>query len=271
MPQSNEIEQLVIVGGGTAGWMTAASCARFLNDGKRQITLIESDEIGTIGVGEATIPPIMNFNKMLGIEENDFLKATQGTAKLGIEFVNWGKIGDRYIHPFGDFGEDIHGISFHQLWLRESLRGNPAPIWDYSISIQAAKLGRFARPAGNAPAPFNKLRYAFHFDAALYAMFLRNCAEKLGVKRQEGRITTVHRRTEPGLREGFIESVQLADGRRIEGDLFIDCTGFSGLLIEKELGAGFDDWSHWLPMDRAVAVPTANLKSPDPHQPLHRA
>jgi tryptophan halogenase len=142
MPQSNEIESVVIVGGGTAGWMAAASFARFLNDGKRKITLVESEEIGTIGVGEATIPPIMAFNQLLGIDENEFLRATQGTVKLGIEFVNWGKKGDSYIHPFGDFGEDIHGINFHQLWLREYLRGNQVPIGDFSISVAAAKLGR---------------------------------------------------------------------------------------------------------------------------------
>jgi len=264
MPQSNEIESVVIVGGGTAGWMAAASFARFLNDGKRKITLVESEEIGTIGVGEATIPPIMAFNQLLGIDENEFLRATQGTVKLGIEFVNWGKKGDSYIHPFGDFGEDIHGINFHQLWLREYLRGNQVPIGDFSISVAAAKLGRFARPAANAPAPLNKLRYAFHFDAGLYAKFLRNYAEKLGVTRREGRITAVHRR-ESGQQQGFIESVQLADGSRIAGDLFIDCSGFTGLLIDKEMGSAFDDWSHWLPMDRAVAVPTANIASPVPY------
>lgn len=261
MSQINEIERVVIVGGGTAGWMVAASFARFLNDGTRKIVLVESDEIGTIGVGEATIPPIIAFNQMLGIDEHEFLRATQGTFKLGIEFVNWGKNGDRYLHPFGDFGEDLHSIPFHQLWLREHQRGNPAPLSDYSISAQAAGLGHFARPAASASAPFNKLRYAFHFDASLYARFLRSYAEQRGVVRHEGRIVAVHRRHD----DGFIKSVQLVDGRTIEGDLFIDCSGFSGLLIAETLGVEFEDWRKWLPMDRAVAVPTANVASPAPY------
>lgn len=258
--QEDTIENVVIVGGGTAGWMAAAAFSRFLNNGRRRITLIESDEIGTVGVGEATIPPIKNFNEMLDINENDFLRATQGTFKLGIEFLNWGKQGDRYFHPFGTYGHDLQGISFHQLWLREFQRGNPGPISDYSMSCVAAANGRFGRPSPTARSPVSQIGYAFHFDASLYARFLSGYAQQHGVIRREGKIINVHRRAS----DGFIESVELVGGERIGGDLFIDCSGFRGLLIEEALGAGYEDWSHWLPVDRAIAVPTANVGSPDP-------
>jgi tryptophan halogenase len=256
-----EIGRVVIVGGGTAGWMAAAAFSRFLNNGRRRITLVESDAIGTVGVGEATIPPIVDFNRMLDINENDFLRATGGTFKAGIEFVNWGRVGDRYFHPFGFHGHDLHGIAFHQLWLREKMRGaEPGDIARYSMSANAAALRRFARPGRGAKPPLTQLLYAFHFDASLYARFLRGIAERQGAERREGKIVKVHRDGE----SGDVLSVELESGERIEGDLFIDCSGFRALLIEQELGSGWHDWTHWLPCDAAIAVPTALSGSPDP-------
>jgi len=256
-----EIGRVVIVGGGTAGWMAAAAFSRFLNNGRRRITVVESDAIGTVGVGEATIPPILGFNGMLDINENEFLRATKGTFKAGIEFVNWGQIGKRYFHPFGFYGHDLHGIAFHQLWLRETMRGAaPGDIAQYCMSAMAAGMGRFARPGRGAKPPLTQLLYAFHFDASLYAKFLRGIAERQGAERREGRIVKVHRDGETG----DVLSVELEGGQRVEGDLFIDCSGFRGLLIEQELEAGWHDWSHWLPCDAAIAVPTSLTGPPDP-------
>jgi tryptophan 7-halogenase len=258
---ANRLKRVVIVGGGTAGWMAAAALSRFFNDGTRTITLIESDAIGTVGVGEATIPPIRNFNAMLDISEAEFLRETRGTCKLGIEFVNWGRIGDRYFHPFGEYGQDLHGIPFHQLYLREQARtGQAGIIGDYSMSTVAAAAKRFARPAPTAQSVVNQIAYAYHFDAGLYAAFLRRLAERQGTVRIEGTITQVNRCGETG----DVTSVTLNDGAQIAGDLFIDCSGFRGLLIEEALETGYEDWSHWLPMDRALAVPTANAGPPDP-------
>ncbi|MAF28762.1 MAG: tryptophan halogenase [Croceicoccus sp.] len=256
----NAVDRVVIVGGGTAGWMTAAAMSRFFDNGRRKITLVESDAIGTVGVGEATIPPIRNFNGMLDIPENEFLRATHGTFKLGIEFVDWGRKGDRYIHPFGNFGRDLHGIPFHQLWLRENARGGGADISDYSMSSVAALMGRFGRPSPDARSPVSEMFYAFHFDASLYAAYLRQLAERQGTIRREGRIVKAHRDGE----SGYITSVELEGGIHIEGDLFIDCSGFRGLLIEDALETGYEDWSHWLPVDRALAMPTSNIASPAP-------
>lgn len=257
------IGKVVIVGGGTAGWMAAAAISKYFDDGRRTVTLVESDAIGTVGVGEATIPPIRNFNAMLGIDENQFLKETRGTFKLGIEFVDWGKQGDRYFHPFGEHGQDLHGIAFHQLYLREMARSGIAGVSGiaaYSMSSVAASLGRFGRPSSQAKSPVSQIGYAFHFDASLYAAFLRRRAEAQGTVRREGRICEVKRDEE----SGDVVSVVLEDGREIEGELFIDCSGFRGLLIEDALESGYEDWSKWLPMDRAIAVPTVNAGSPDP-------
>jgi tryptophan halogenase len=254
------IRRIVIVGGGTAGWMAAAAFTSLLDRRELDIVLIESDEIGTVGVGEATIPPLMAFNHMVGIDEDEFLAAAQGTFKLGIEFVDWGAEGERYFHPFGPHGQDYRGVHFHQLYLRESKRRQLPDIREWSMSGVAAELGRFVRPAPNAPMPLAQILYAFHFDAGLYAQFLRRHAEAKGAQRIEGKIVDV---ALDGA-TGHVTGVTLADGREVEGELFIDCSGFRGLLIEEKLGTGYEDWSHWLPCDRAVAVPSRLAGPPDP-------
>jgi len=260
----HSIREVVIVGGGTAGWMAAAALSRFLNNGYTRVTLIESEEIGTIGVGEATIPPLIAFNSLLGINENEFMKATQATFKLGIEFVNWGGVGDRYFHPFGSMGQDLQGLPFHQLYLRERARRVMPDITEWAMTAVAASRGKFARPGREAQFPLNQLNYAFHFDAGLYARFLRNFAEAGGVRRIEGRIVDVQMNGETG----FVESVKLGDGQSVAGELFIDCSGFRGLLIEQALETGYEDWTHWLPCDRAIAVPS---KLSGPAEPFTRS
>jgi tryptophan halogenase len=260
----HSIRKIVIVGGGTAGWMAAAAFSALLEKGAFEIDLVESDEIGTVGVGEATIPPLVAFNNLLGINEDEFLAASQGTFKLGIEFVDWGAPGERYFHPFGPHGQDLKAVHFHQLYLRESKRRPLADIKEWSMSGAAAELRRFARPGPDARLPLSQLAYAFHFDAGLYARFLRSYAERGGVRRIEGRIVDVAVDGE----SGHVRSVTLADGASVEGELFLDCSGFRGLLIEQTLGTGYEDWSRWLPCDRAAAVPT---KLPGPPEPFTRS
>jgi tryptophan 7-halogenase len=254
------IRRVVIVGGGTAGWMAAAALSASLPSGSVEILLVESDEIGTVGVGEATIPPLIAFNDMLGLNEDEFLTATRGTFKLGIEFVDWGAIGERYFHPFGAHGADLNGVHFHQLYLREAERRPLPDIREWSMSAIAAELGRFARPGPGARLPLSQLVYAFHLDAGLYAQFLRRHAERKGVQRVEGKIIDAALDAETG----HVRSVTLTCGRTIDGELFIDCSGFRGLLIEEKLGTGYVEWGKWLVCDRAVAVPCHLPGPPDP-------
>jgi tryptophan 7-halogenase len=254
-PTSNAagIQKLVIVGGGTAGWMAAAALSKILKQ-RISIELVESDEIGTVGVGEATIPMINIFNQAVGIDENEFIRATNGTFKLGIEFVNWGKLGDRYIHGFGRFGQDLGSVDFHQYWLRQYLQGKAPDLEAFSINRMACRANKFMRPdASLANSPLSEIAYAFHFDAGLYAKFLRGISERAGVKRTEGKIREVKQAV-----DGSIAGLVLESGIEITGDLFLDCSGFQGLLIEKTLQTGYEDWTHWLPCDRAVAVPCEN-------------
>jgi tryptophan 7-halogenase len=251
--QKQSIRRVVIAGGGTAGWTAAAALAQQLGP-LLDITLVESEEIGTVGVGEATIPTIRNFHALLGINEREFMSATQSTFKLGISFENWARNGDRYIHAFGDIGKTTWMGGFHNMWLMAKAAGFGGDLGDYCFEHQAAVADKFAI---SESAPMN---YAFHLDAGLYAKFLRRQFEPKGVKRVEGKIASVVQNSE----SGFVEALVLESGQRIDGDFFIDCTGFRGLLIEQTLKAGYEDWRQWLPTDSALAVqtPSANRLPP---------
>jgi tryptophan halogenase len=240
-----KLKKVVIAGGGTAGWMVAAALSKQL--GKvLNIVLVESDDIGTVGVGEATVPPIRVFHKLLGINEQEFMRATSATFKLGISFENWGNIDDNYIHSFGKTGKESYLADFQHFWLRGLKEGIKTNFGDYCYELQAAKAGKFAKSSKST------INYAYHLDATAYAKFLRSFSEKLNVKRVEGKIVDVMQDAQSDI----IQSLTLDSGQVITGDLFIDCTGFRGLLIEQTLQTGYEDWSHWLPCDSAVAVQT---------------
>ena len=241
--------------------MTAAALAKVLGRDYAAITLIESDAIGIVGVGEATIPQIGTYNRMLGIDEDEFVRRTKGSFKLGIEFVDWTRRGHRYFHPFGTYGVNMEGVSFHAFWQRLQQEGSGGDIADYSLMATAAKRNKFMRPFDAGDSPLSYIAYAFHFDAGLYSLYLRSFAEGLGVVRHEGKIVNVNQRAE----DGFITSVDMEDGSSVEGELFIDCSGFRGLLINQTLGVGFVDWTHWLPCDRALVVPCEGVEQITPY------
>uniref|UniRef100_UPI0035CB0192 tryptophan halogenase family protein n=1 Tax=uncultured Sphingomonas sp. TaxID=158754 RepID=UPI0035CB0192 len=250
---SAPIRTIVILGGGTAGWMTAAALAKALAGTGTAIRLIESDEIGTVGVGEATIPTIHWFNQIVGLDEAAFMKATGATYKLGIEFVGWNGPDSRYLHPFGTYGPPQDGVTFLHRMLRGRLAGKAVRAEDFSLTAQAAYAGCFARPVADRRSLLSTLGYAYHFDAGRYAQYLRTLAEAGGVERIEGKVTQIDQHPETG----FIRTLTTDRGTIVDGELFIDCSGFRGMLIEQTQGAGFEDWSHWLPCDRAWAAPSA--------------
>lgn len=254
------IKHVAILGGGTAGWMTAAALAKLLPS-NINVTLIESEHIGTVGVGEATIPHLRFFNQRLGIDESAFMQATNATFKLGIEFANWGQTNDAYIHPFGDYGHRIRGIEFHQIWLAQYRAGRAKPLDDYSLPVLAATKGKFDKPHADPNHVGSTFSYAYHIDATAYAKYLRKFSEYLGVVRKEGMIVDVICRNSTG----DIDALVCNDGERIQADLFVDCSGFKGMLIEQVMQAGYDDWSHWLPCNKAVAIACESTTSPLPY------
>ncbi|PAX07616.1 tryptophan halogenase family protein [Sphingomonas lenta] len=257
---TDRIERVVILGGGTAGWMTTTALAKSF--GRRlRVTLLESDEIGTVGVGEATIPTIHWFNELIGLDEAEFFRATKASFKLGIEFVDWARPGHRYFHPFGHYGVQLPGVSFHHRWLKARADGLDLPLSAFSLATRLADENRFAKPQGDARSILSTLGYAYHFDAGLYARHLRTLAEADGVRRVEGKLRDVERHPETG----HIAALTTERGERLEGDLFIDCSGFRALLIEGVMSAGYDEWSHWLPCDRAVAMPCARVAETTPY------
>ncbi len=257
---SEPIRSILIVGGGTAGWMAAAALQRTLGP-HAKVSLVESDDIGIVGVGEATVPPIRDFNALIGLDEAEFMRETRATLKVAIVFKDWGHIGNRYVHPFGTFGRGPTLADFQQTYYSLKARGLAGDLGDYSVCWRAADAGKVGDRDPDPRSPRNSLFSAYHFDAGLYARYLRKVCEGRGVERIEGKIVDVVQRGE----DGFIDGVTLEDGRVLKADLFIDCTGFRALLIEGALKAGYEDWSHWLPVDRAVAVPCAGVKPLTPY------
>lgn len=254
------IRSILIVGGGTAGWMAAAALQRTLGP-HVSVTLVESEEIGIVGVGEATVPPIRDFNTMIGLDEAEFMRETKATLKLAIVFQDWGQVGVRYTHPFGTFGPGPTLGDFQQTFFALRSKGRAGPLGDYSICWRAAEAGKVGARDADFRSPRGGLFTAYHFDANLYAKYLRRVCEGRGVQRVEGKVVEVVQRPE----DGFVDSITLEDGRSLSADLFIDCTGFRGLLIEGALKAGYEDWSHWLPVDRAMAVPCARVGPATPY------
>lgn len=260
----NRIRSVVIVGGGTAGWMAAASLSHYFAKNGLSITLIESTDIPTVGVGEATIPAIRDYYRALGIDELELMRATQATAKLGIVFEDWARVGTSFMHPFGLFGAPARDVPFHQYWLKLRHAGDRADFGDYSFAIELARQNRFTRPHPKPDTPLGVFDWALHFDAALFARYLREYSVQRCVVCIDRQVLDVNLRGE----DGFIESLRLEGGECIRADLFIDCTGFRGLLIEGALRSGYEDWTHWLPCDRAIALPCS---SAGPLTPYTRA
>jgi tryptophan halogenase len=256
-----QIRSIAIIGGGAAGWMAAAGLVKFLERMNVSIHLVESEEIGTVGVGQATVPSIVDFLHLLGIDEDDTARQTKATFKLGIAYRDWTRLGDSYFHPFGPVGSGMGSVSFCAYWLKMFLEGKADRLQEYSIQAVAAQEGKFSRPIHAPGTPLNKIAYALHFDAALFARYLRRFAEAHGVVRTEGKVRHVSLRPE----DGFIESISLENGEAIAADLFIDCSGFRGLLIEQALNTGYEDWTHWLPCDRALVVSSESAGPPPPY------
>lgn len=257
--KDNRISRVVILGGGTAGWMTAVALAKSFGP-RLKIELLESDEIGAIGVGEATIPTIHWFNQLIGLDETEFLRATKASFKLGIEFVDWRRPGHRYFHPFGYYGVTMPGVTFYPRWAKARREGKAREITRYSMAAELALAGRFAFPADDQKSILSTLGYAYHFDAGLYGRHLRTIAEAAGVVRHEGKLADIIRDAD----SGFISALTTERGARLDGDFFVDCSGFRALLIEGAVGSAYDDWSHWLPCDRAVAVPSEKVEGITP-------
>jgi len=260
---ASEATRVVVLGGGTAGWMTAAALAKLLGP-LVHVELVESEDIGIVGVGEATLPHIRGFVERLGIDEAAFMQATHATYKLGIDFRDFGRIGEAYVHPFGSFGEEVAGVPFHHYWLELRRQGMASPIGDYSLAVRAALANKFQAPLQDGSLA-SSYGYAYQFDATLFGPFMRDFGIGLGVTRTEGRVTSVERDGE----SGDVRVLLLEDGRRVAGDLFVDCSGFRSLLLGSELDEPWEDWSHWLPCDRAAAMPCSHVT--DEIEPYTRA
>jgi tryptophan 7-halogenase len=253
------LKKMIILGGGSAGWMTAAALGKILNNQLCEVQLIESDDIGTIGVGEATIPQLMVYNKLIGLDENEFIRETKGSFKLGIQFTDWDKIGNSYFHAFGDLGKNMEGVQFYHYWLKMRAQGKAEDLDHYSLSSTACNENRFMRPIDAGNSPLSNIAYAFHFDAGLYAKYLRKLSEGWGVKRTEGKVAEVMQHE-----NGNIKSLIMENGDEHSADFFIDCSGFKGLLINETLGSKFECYKKWLPCDRAVAVASETDGKPWP-------